>query len=310
MKILVVDDEQISRRILETLLKKWGYETISANNGSKAWELMQGPEAPNLIISDWMMPNMDGTELCEKVRGIERPGYVYFILLTTRAEKKDIVQGLESGADDFIIKPFDPEELRSRIKIGERIINLEQKIITLANTDYLTGVLNRRAYMDRLGEEINRCLRNNRSLSIILMDIDHFKFINDMHGHLSGDFVLKRFAEGILETSRSYDVVGRYGGEEFIVCLPETSLAGAMTIAERMRKNIEDLEFHLHDRPDAVVRITASFGVASCTTQCLDQADSLISQADSALYLAKEKGRNCVESASDPEAQKGLEIAD
>jgi two-component system, cell cycle response regulator len=219
MKILVADDEQISRRVLEVMLNKWGYDTISAENGAEAWELMQKPDAPNLVISDWMMPAMDGIELCKKLRGLEMPGYIYCILLTTRAEKKDVIQGLESGADDFIVKPFDHEELRSRVKIGERIINLEQKIITMANTDYLTGVLNRRAFMNRLAEEIDRGTRHKTGLAIILADIDHFKNVNDSYGHQIGDLVLKKFSEKISETSRSYYVIGRYGGEEFIACL-------------------------------------------------------------------------------------------
>jgi len=294
MKILVVDDEQISRRILEAMLNKWGYETVSAENGADAWALMQKPDAPNLVVSDWMMPRMDGIELCEKIRGIERPGYVYFILLTTKAEKKDVIQGLESGADDFIVKPFDHEELRSRIKIGERIINLEQKIITLANTDYLTGILNRRAFMERLEEETNRGIRKNKGLTLILADIDHFKNVNDTYGHLIGDIVLKEFAQKISELSRSYDVVGRYGGEEFIVCLPETDLENAMQIAERMRINIEGIRIDLPGISSPPVKVTASFGVAACDMECFENIDAIIKTADDALYRAKAEGRNRV----------------
>jgi two-component system, cell cycle response regulator len=299
MKILIVDDEQISRRILEAMLKKWGYETMSAENGAEAWELMQKPDAPNLVVSDWMMPHMDGIELCEKIRGIERPGYVYFILLTTKAEKKDVIQGLESGADDFIVKPFDHEELRSRVKIGERIIKLEQKIITLANTDYLTGVLNRRAFMQRLEEETNRGSRKQKGLSIILADIDHFKNVNDSYGHQAGDVILKEFTKKISEISRSYDIIGRYGGEEFVVCLPETDLEKAMQIAERMRINIEGIKLKLSDKSHPVITITASFGVASCTLECYENIDAIIKTSDDALYRAKAKGRNRVCSTED-----------
>jgi two-component system, cell cycle response regulator len=298
MKILVVDDEQISKRVLEAMLRKWGYETISSDNGLEAWELMQKPDAPSLVISDWMMPNMDGIELCEKIRAIERPGYVYFILLTTKAEKKDVIQGLESGADDFIVKPFDHEELRSRIKIGERIINLEQKIITLANTDYLTGVLNRRAFMDRLAEEANRGGRKNKGLSLILADIDHFKNVNDTHGHLTGDVVLKEFAEKISEISRSYDVIGRYGGEEFLIFLPETDLKNAVQIAERMRANVETIKITVSGG-STPVKVTASFGVVYCERDCLKKLDTVIKSADDALYRAKEEGRNRVCKAED-----------
>jgi two-component system chemotaxis response regulator CheY len=297
MKILVVDDEPVTRRILENLLNKWGYETVSAVHGADAWELIQKPPHPNLVLSDWMMPNLDGVELCKRIRRIDQTGYnyIYFILLTTKTDKRDLITGLESGADDFIVKPFDQEELRSRVKIGERIVNLEQKIITLANTDYLTGVMNRRAFMDRFESEANRCIRNGRSLSIILMDIDHFKSVNDCHGHQTGDRVLKRFAAVISGYSRTYDIVGRYGGEEFIVCLPETDLDAAVNIAERMRENVEALDVGSADNPREVFKVTASFGVVTGMLKKIHEAESLINRADAALYRAKENGRNRVE---------------
>jgi two-component system chemotaxis response regulator CheY len=202
---------------------------------------------------------------------------------------------LDSGADDYILKPFDHDELRSRIKIGERIINLEQKIITLANTDYLTGVLNRRAFMNRLESENSRCARTHQNLSIILADIDYFKSINDRHGHLMGDVVLKRIADTLSMISRSYDITGRYGGEEFIVGLPETDLNQAVHIAERMREEVADTKFHFQEASPEFVRVTASFGVASKTATADEPAEALIKEADDALYRAKKNGRNRVE---------------
>jgi two-component system, cell cycle response regulator len=294
MKILIVEDDPISRRILENFLEKWGYDVMPAIDGSAAWEIMQNPEAPNLVISDWMMPNMDGVELCEKIRGLTKVEYTYFILLTSKAEKTDVIKGLESGADDFIVKPFDQGELKSRVKIGERIIRLEQKIIQIANTDYLTGVFNRRAFMERLEQEINRSVRHKKGFSVIITDIDHFKNINDSHGHQVGDLVLQKFAGKLSEISRSYDFVGRYGGEEFIICLPETGMEQSGLIAERMRSEIAGLKINLPGNSSAPVSVTASFGIASCIENCIGNTDSIIKMADDALYQAKAEGRNRV----------------
>jgi two-component system cell cycle response regulator len=294
MKVMIVEDEPISRRILETFLREWGYEVLSIGDGMEAWEIIRNPDAPSLVISDWMMPNMDGLELCEKIRGMEKAQYTYFILLTTKAEKMDIIKGLESGADDFIIKPFDQEELKYRVKIGERIINLEHRIMQLANTDYLTGVLNMRAFTERLREEIDRSVRNNRELSVILTDIDYFKKVNDAYGHQVGDLTLQRFSQQISRISRSYEFVGRYGGEEFIVGLPETNMEQSWLVAERMRKNTEEIELTLPDNPSVHVRVTASFGVASRVMKPYENVDSIIKLADDALYRAKAEGRNRV----------------
>jgi two-component system cell cycle response regulator len=281
MKIIIVEDEPISRRILENFLIECGYEVLSASDGIGALEIIRSPDAPRLVISDWMMPNMNGVELCEKIRG-------------TKAEKGDIIKGLESGADDFIVKPFDREELKYRVKIGERIINLEQRIMHLANTDYLTGVLNRRAFMERMEGEINRSIRNKKEISIILMDIDHFKKVNDKFGHQVGDLVLQKFTERVLMASRSYDFVGRYGGEEFIVGLPETNMEQSLLIAERMRQNIEEMQLTFPDNPQVALRITASFGITSCVIESFEKIDSVIKLADDALYRAKTEGRNRV----------------
>jgi diguanylate cyclase (GGDEF)-like protein len=294
MKVMIVEDEPISRRILENFLIECGYEVLSGSDGMEALEIIRSPDAPRLVISDWMMPNMNGVELCEKIRGMEKDQYTYFILLTTKAEKRDIIKGLESGADDFIVKPFDREELKYRVKIGERIINLEQRIMQLANTDYLTGVLNRRAFMERMNGEINRSIRNKKEISIILMDIDHFKKVNDKFGHQVGDLVLQRFTERVLMASRSYDFVGRYGGEEFIVGLPETNMEQSLIIAERMRQNIEEMQLTFPDNPQVALRITASFGITSCVIESFEKIDSVIKLADDALYRAKTEGRNRV----------------
>ncbi len=179
MKVLIAEDEPVSRRLLERFLRKWGYDVLVTCDGSEAWEALQETDSPNLVVSDWMMPEMDGLELCRKIRGMDRSGYIYFILLTAKGRKNDVIQGLEAGADDFLVKPFDKEELQYRIRIGERIIELERRILDLAATDSLTGVLNRRAFMERLEQEIERSRRGNTSLSLIMADIDYFKKVND-----------------------------------------------------------------------------------------------------------------------------------
>jgi two-component system, cell cycle response regulator len=293
LKILIVEDEPVSKRLLEVTLRKWNYEVVTTSDGREAWQLLQGPEAPNLVISDWMMPDMDGLELCKRIRESERPGYTYLILLTSKGRKEDLIKGLEAGADDYLIKPFDHEELRIRIKIGERIISLERRILQLANTDSLTGVLNRRAFMERLQIEVDRALREDSPLSIVLADLDHFKSINDQYGHQTGDLVLQKFAEQLCALSRQYDFVGRYGGEEFTICFPGLDASNVALVAERMRRNVENLEIPISN-PSQFIRFTASFGTASLCREYEEPLNALIARADETMYMAKREGRNCV----------------
>ena len=298
MKVLIAEDNLVSRLMLETFLRKWGYDIVITTNGREAWEVLQEPEAPNLVISDWMMPDLDGLELCRRIREIERAEYIYFIILTSKGKKEDVVAGLEAGADDYLIKPFNQDELKYRVRIGERIIELERRILRLASTDSLTGVLNRRAFMERMEQEINRSFRENSPLSLILADIDHFKGVNDRHGHQVGDLVLQKFVSQLTESSRTYDFVGRYGGEEFVICLPGSTDSQARTVAERMRKSVEEMRIMLPDISKSV-RITTSFGVVTLRLELEDSVDSLIGRADDALYKAKREGRNRVCAAGD-----------
>ena len=291
MKVLIIEDDPVSRRLLEILLGKWGYDVVATSDGRKAWEMFERPEAPSLVISDWMMPDMDGLELCSKIREMKGSNYVYFIILTSNVKREDVIRGLESGADDYVTKPFDQEELRYRLRTGERIIKLEHRNRQLATTDSLTGVLNRRAFMERLEIDLNRSVRENAPLSFTLVDIDYFKRINDRHGHQVGDVVLQRFAEQLSKSLRPYDFVGRYGGEEFVVCLPGADDGEARLVAERMRKRLEKMRIVVSNSP--AIQITASFGVA-CFSGSNDSVDSLIKQADEAMYRAKREGRNRV----------------
>jgi len=220
VQVLIADDDALSRRVLHDVLVDWGYQVIAAKNGNEAWNIMQQDHPPNLVILDWMMPGLDGVDICAMVRQQVKPRYTYIILLTSRNRPEDIVQGLEAGADDYIVKPFNPDELKYRLKIGERIIDLEERILGLARIDYLTGLLNRRAFMEKLEIEINRSLREGTGLGIIIADIDYFKTINDSYGHLAGDRVLQNVARCLQKSCRRYDFAGRYGGEEFILGFP------------------------------------------------------------------------------------------
>ena len=252
MKILIAEDEAVSRRLLESFLTGLGHDVLSTKDGSEAWAELTKPKSPSLVISDWMMPSVDGLELCRRIRTRQGSGYIYFIIVTAKGEKEDLVKGLEAGADDYLVKPFDREELKCRVKIGERIIRLERRIMQLANTDSLTGLLNRGAFVVRMDEEINRSRRRNSTFSLILADIDFFKRVNDTYGHQVGDFVLQRFAEQLRTSSRPYDFVGRYGGEEFVMCLPGVGGSLAGSVAERIRKNVEEMKIMLPDSPKSI----------------------------------------------------------
>jgi two-component system cell cycle response regulator len=293
MRVLIAEDDPVSRRLLQAFLTKWGYDVVVTSDGREAWEELQKKVSPNLVISDWMMPYMDGVELCRKIREMERRDYIYFIILTAKGRKEDIVSGLESGADDYLVKPFDREEMRYRVQIGERIIALEQGIRQMACTDSLTGVLNRRAFMERIEDEIERSYRERAPLALILSDIDYFKNVNDKSGHLVGDLVLQRFAEQLAGATRQYDFLGRYGGEEFVVCAPGVETLQARFVAERMRKKVQEMKI-LPPNFSHPVKITASFGVACLQLESRETVDSLTGRADEALYQAKKEGRTRV----------------
>jgi len=293
LTVLLAEDSNFFREILSKTLGKWGYEVVVARDGCEAWEILQMDNAPRLAILDWVMPGLSGVEICQRVASRERAPYIYLILLTSKNNKDDIVAGLEAGADDYIVKPFHEEELRCRIKIGERIIRLENKISQLAATDGLTGILNRRAFMERLDAELNRAQRNSEPLSIVMIDIDYFKKVNDTYGHLSGDVLLQEFARHMSSLLRNYDFIGRYGGEEFVVCLPGARQSQAVHIAERLRMSLLELAIDIPGNEEAI-QITASFGVAGNDAVSAANSDVLLNKADQALYQAKAEGRNRV----------------
>jgi two-component system chemotaxis response regulator CheY len=248
-----------------------------------------------LVITDWMMPHVSGPELVQLIRAAGFRSYVYIIMLTAKEGKSDVIQGLEAGADDYLKKPFDTGELMARIKIGERILNLEARLQEMATHDPLTGLLNRRAVYDHAEAELNRARRDTTPTSLVLLDVDHFKSVNDRYGHLIGDQALKLVADILRSHRRTYDWVGRWGGEEFLIILPNTSSAEAQVVAERVREGIAAATLPLPDGKPLEMR--ASLGVTSTaltTTPPSAALDRLVQQADEALYRAKRAGRNTV----------------
>jgi two-component system, cell cycle response regulator len=299
MRILVADDDPVTRRLLQAQLQKWGHEVIVCADGATAWEILTQENSPRLVILDWMMPGMDGVNICRNIRKVAKRTYIYLILLTSKSRQDDIVEGLEAGADDYITKPFNPNELKVRIRAGARIIQLQEELIEALNVseyqashDGLTGLLNRSAILKTLQIELGRSQRDSRPLAVVIADVDRFKQINDRLGHLVGDAVLVGMTKLIASSLRPYDSAGRYGGEEFIVALPGCNAPDAKSIAERLRLLIAATPISTSEGP---VTCTMSFGVAVFDGAADADLDSLIRKADEALYQAKNLGRNRVE---------------
>ena len=307
MRILVAEDDPVSRRLLEVTLSKWGYEVVACADGQAAWDVLKAPDAPQLVILDWMMPHMDGLQVCKKVRNPdERPAepYVYIILLTAKSQKTDMVTGLEAGADDYLTKPFDAQELRMRLRAGRRILDLLDELVRAreimreqSRKDSLTQLCTRATVLELLKHELDRSQRDSvdrdAPVSVVLADLDHFKHINDTYGHLAGDAVLRETARRMREAIRPYDNIGRYGGEEFLLVLSNCDTIGAATIAERLRHAVKKDTIVL---AEGTVSVTLSVGVA--TSGMVQDAETLVGAADAALYRAKRSGRDRVEVAT------------
>jgi len=297
MKILIVEDELIYRLMVKKQLLEAGHDIVEAEDGQTAWELFQR-DPFQLVITDWMMPGLDGPELTQKIRQSKQENYTYIIMLTAMNDKDNIIIGLESGADEYLTKPFNSRELIARVASGMRILKLEEQLMharkqmeVLAMHDSLTGLLNRRAIDEYAEGEFNRAIRQERALSVIMIDIDHFKSVNDRFGHKVGDRALQRIAGILTSDLRGYDRVGRWGGEEFILILPDTPLGGAAKVAERLRVRTEEMKIPLEN--DELLSINISLGVA-CNTGQFQSVAKLIDAADRALYQAKQTGRNRV----------------
>jgi two-component system, cell cycle response regulator len=304
-RVLVAEDDPVSCHLLKSFLVKWEYDVEVVTDGMAALRILEGDDTPRLAVLDWMMPGMEGVQICQRIRERKNRPYVYVLLLTARNEKRDLLRGLELGADDYLTKPFDSDELRARLLVGERILNLQDDLIAAreelrfrATHDVLTDLYNRGTVMDALRNELSRQTREHRSFGVILVDIDHFKNVNDTHGHLCGDEVLQIVARRMKECVRPYDTVGRYGGEEFLIIASATDAAGTMALAERIRSSLESKPVVTQA---GEVRITASLGATVSTDARTLDAQALLRLADQALYRAKDRGRNCAELAGSPE---------
>jgi diguanylate cyclase (GGDEF)-like protein len=296
MKILIADDDFTSRAMLAGVLHKHGHVVLEAVDGAEAWRILQQPDAPRLAILDWMMPGLDGLEVVRRVRArpTERPPYM--LMLTAKSKKAEIVQGLEAGADDYLAKPFDPGELRARVEVGRRLVEAQDALVESreilahqATHDPLTGLLNRRAILEQLRKELARSSRNGDLLAVGMCDLDHFKQVNDTHGHQTGDEVLCGLAQVLEENVREYDAVGRLGGEEFLVILHMKGGTDFLAVFENLCARVADTGIATRG---GQLSVTVSIGVACATPG--STVDEMLEAADAAMYRAKKLGRNRV----------------
>jgi two-component system, cell cycle response regulator len=304
LKILVAEDDALSRTLLERTLHRAGYEVISAVNGTAAIEELTKDDPPRLALLDWVMPGKDGVEVCREMRRRKDQPYAYLILLSSRESKEDIVQGLESGADDYLTKPFDGDELKARLRVGERILELEDRLVEAregmrfqATHDPLTSLWSRGVIVELITREVERSHREKSLIAVMMCDIDHFKSVNDKYGHLVGDDVLREVSRRLQNSVRSYDMVGRFGGEEFIIVLNKCDPSSVISRAENLRNSIAAKLIQASPNP---LQITVSLGMALSSEFPTSSADELIYAADQALYAAKAAGRNCIRLAALP----------
>lgn len=296
MKVLIADDDRLTRVVVKDLLTKWGYEAVEAENGKQAWKILQEEDSPRLVVVDWVMPDLDGLELCRILRESGDNKYHYIILLTSRDSKEDIIGGLNAGADDYITKPFILQELEVRLRVGRRILDLQQSLQEaledqrfLAQHDPMTGILNHGEILKVLEKEIARAERQGSNLVVIMGDLDHFKSVNDTSGHVVGDAVLVEVAKRLRENIRLYDTVGRYGGEEFLLVIPDCTAEEVSQIAERILNSIQSQPVLFKDQ---AIAVTISLGLAFNKVGERTALIELLQAADSALYQAKKNGRN------------------
>ena len=296
MKILIADDDAIMRALLENILRGWGYEVVSAPDGDSAWQILKEADSPRIALIDWMMPGITGPEICRRVRRRNSQSYRYIMLVSAREDRADVICGFESGADDYITKPVHPDELQARLRVGLRVIGLEDKLVAArevlhhkATHDELTGLLNRAATDDLLRREMARAKRQYTPLAILLADIDHFKSVNDTYGHAVGDAVIVELASRMKSTVRTYDAVGRYGGEEFLMVLPGCDAAALQQRAGEVLAAIRNTPVQT---AAGNLRITSSIGGTVNTDAPEATLDGLVRNADVALYQAKHAGRD------------------
>ncbi len=302
MRTLIADDDLIITTILTSAVTRLGMQATVAHDGDVAWQALNAMQPPAIAILDWMMPNLDGLELCRRIRSTPRLATTYVILVTSRDTREDLVVGLEAGADDYMAKPINMAELQARLGVGMRVAKLQQTLAQnirelrsahdhlelLASTDVLTGVYSRRGWFELAEKEFSRARRYGRGFSLLMADLDWFKQVNDTYGHEAGDRVLNQFGEMLRDTCRRSDVIGRLGGEEFAILVPETSAEAARTLATRITEACRELIVHA-EGGDA--RASCSIGVTELRIED-DRLDTVLTRADQALYAAKHAGRN------------------
>lgn len=317
MKVLVAEDDYTSRAILDATLKSWGHDVVLAEDGNQAMSYLGAHPDIQMLIIDWTMPGPDGPEVCRRVRSSHRANYVYMVLLTARSDREAFLEGMEAGADDFIVKPFDAEQMRARIRVAERIVDLEERLSRQneelrhsnnhtkmllkqvqdqagelerqAREDWLTGLPNRRHLDFHLSREFVRARRYGKPLAVAIADVDNFKAVNDTYSHHVGDQVLQTIADILHQNSRGSDMVGRYGGEEFVLIFPETSVEQGRIACEKIRQSVADHPWGtLHEG----LRVTMSFGLSDSVH--LPNFEKMLTEADDRLYEAKRKGKNSI----------------
>jgi diguanylate cyclase (GGDEF)-like protein len=300
LSVLVAEDDPVSRHRLHTVLSQWGYDVTSVVDGHEALREIRRPDGPNLAILDWSMPKVDGLQVCRSIRAAGADRYTYVILLTSHDREDDVIEGFDAGADDYVTKPFDSRELRARVRSGARIVQLQQQLIAAreqlrekAMHDPLTGLLTRGAFFEIYDGEVARAVRNGAELALVMVDLDHFKQINDRYGHLAGDEVLCETATRLRSTFRRSDIIGRYGGEEFVALALDCGTGDALRLAERFRQSVCAAPFQTQA---GRIDVTTSVGIAAVSD--VPGALGLLKAADDALYRAKGAGRNRVVGAT------------
>lgn len=300
MQVLIVEDSPVYRKLISDQVRRWGFDCAVANNGSQAWTSVQQPDSPKLLLLDWVLPDMDGIELCQRIRHTlaARP-YIYIILLTGKDGQQNMLRAMEAGVDDYLEKPFDEPELKARLLVGKRILDLQDDLIAAresmrhgATHDSLTGILNRGAIIEFLDRELQRAKRERKTVGVVLVDIDHFKQVNDSFGHLYGDNVLREIATRIRSRMRVYDGIGRYGGEEFLLVLPGCDSVTTITRADQVRERIAAKSV-VSLGNERIITLSMGLAISDPLKDCEPQ--HLLAQADAGLYEAKRKGRNRVE---------------
>lgn len=308
MRILIAEDDPVSRRVLEATLSKWGHEAVIAQDGEAALAELQKEGAPSLAILDWMMPGMAGVDICRRVRAMPSATPPYIILLTAKKEKKDVVAGLESGADDYLTKPFERSELRARIEVGVRVVNLQKKLAdhvkglnqalaelrqaeaeirNLSITDDLTGLYNRRGFFTLTEQQLKMARRTKNPFSLIYADMDGLKQINDTYGHSCGSEALRQIAEILKKSFRESDIIARLGGDEFTVCIPDTVDCNLSLPLARLEENLN--EYNAHRSHD--YKLLLSVGTVCFNPDEEATIEDLLVKADRAMYRNKKQKR-------------------